>query len=242
MSSSSQCCSNPPTLNPSYGGGTVDQLAGFKTYLTGSPHSKLAIVLISDVFGFEAPKLRKLADKISAEGFFVVVPDFFYGDPIIEFTPEFDIQSWLKKHNIEKGCEDTKLVIDALKSRGFSAVGAAGFCWGGMVVVKLADTDDQIIKAGILLHPGPIAVEEFENVKIPLQILGAEIDHTSPPEKVKQFEEILLKKPEIDSFVKIFPGVSHGWTVRYKDEDESEIKSAKEAHSDMINWFTKHVK
>ena len=47
---------------------------------------------------------------------------------------------------------------------------------------------------------------------------------------------------QLDSFVKIFPGVAHGWTVRYSVEDESAVKSAEEAHLDMLNWFTKHVK
>ncbi|CAK9318594.1 unnamed protein product [Citrullus colocynthis] len=68
-------------------------------------------------------------------------------------------------------------VIEALKSKGISAIGAAGFCWGA-----------------------------------PTSILGAEIDQISPPELLKQFEEVLSTKPEVDGFVKIFPKVSHGWT------------------------------
>jgi carboxymethylenebutenolidase len=47
---------------------------------------------------------------------------------------------------------------------------------------------------------------------------------------------------QLDSFVKIFPGVAHGWTVRYNVEDESAVKSAEEAHLDTLNWFTKYVK
>ena len=46
-----QCCSNPPTLNPNAGAGHVEQLGGLSTYVSGSPNSKLAILLISDVFG-----------------------------------------------------------------------------------------------------------------------------------------------------------------------------------------------
>ena len=47
---------------------------------------------------------------------------------------------------------------------------------------------------------------------------------------------------QFDSFVKIFPGVAHGWTVRYNVDDESAVKSAEESHLDMLNWFTKYVK
>lgn len=46
-----QCCSNPPTLDPSAGAGHVEQLCGLSTYVTGSPNAKHAIILISDIFG-----------------------------------------------------------------------------------------------------------------------------------------------------------------------------------------------
>ena len=42
--------------------------------------------------------------------------------------------------------------------------------------------------------------------------------------------------------MKIFPGVAHGWTVRYNVDDEAAVKNAEEAHQDMLNWFIKHVK
>ena len=52
LMATSQCCENPPTLDPVYGKGhVVDDLGGLKTYTTGSPESKLAILLISDIFG-----------------------------------------------------------------------------------------------------------------------------------------------------------------------------------------------
>ncbi|KAK6255036.1 hypothetical protein SCA6_016341 [Theobroma cacao] len=200
--SSSQCFENPPSKNAAYGAGTVQELGGLTAYLTGPPDSKLAILLISDVFGYEVPNLRKLADKVAAAGYFVVVPDFFYGDPADIDNPQFDREAWKK----EKGFEDAKPVIAALKSKGVSAIGAAGFCWGGMVVVNLASSDD--IQAAVVLRPGGITE----------------------------------KKSRFDSFVKIFPGVAHGWTVRYNVEDESAVKSAKEAHDDMLNWFIKYVK
>lgn len=46
-----QCCANPPTLSSSTGSGSVIQLGGLNAYVTGPSDSKLAILLISDVFG-----------------------------------------------------------------------------------------------------------------------------------------------------------------------------------------------
>ncbi|CAL8991639.1 unnamed protein product, partial [Prunus brigantina] len=93
-----QCCSNPPALNPSSGSGHVEKLGGFNSYVTGSPDSKLAILLVHDGFGYEAPKARKLADKIAAAGFIVVLPDFFNGDPFDGNLASLPV--WIKAHGV----------------------------------------------------------------------------------------------------------------------------------------------
>ena len=40
----------------------------------------------------------------------------------------------------------------------------------------------------------------FSAVKVPISILGAEIDQMSPPELVKQFEEALTAKSEVRNY------------------------------------------
>ncbi len=49
--SSSHCFENPPILSSTCGEGTVQDFGGLQTYVTGPPHSKLAILFISDAFG-----------------------------------------------------------------------------------------------------------------------------------------------------------------------------------------------
>ncbi|XAR54616.1 Lysozyme [Bertholletia excelsa] len=234
-----QCCENAPILSPGFGEGRVEELGGLNCYTSGSYDSKLAVLLASDVHGFQAPKLRKIADKVSASGFFVVVPDFFYGDPYNAQNAERPVPVWIKDHGPDKGFEDAKRVIEAIKSKGVTSIGAAGFCWGAKVVVELAKY--AYVQAAVMLHPSFVTLDDVRAVKVPISILGAEVDRLSPPELVKQFEEALNAKPEVDSFVKIFPGVSHGWTVRYNDDDEVAVKSAQEAHKDMRDWFLKYV-
>nr|ABR92334.1 putative dienelactone hydrolase family protein [Salvia miltiorrhiza] len=233
-----QCCENPPTLSSGSGSGKVEEIGGISSYVSGPADSKAAIILISDVFGYEAPNLRKLADKVGAAGFSAVVPDFFRGDPYV--PDQKPITDWLKDHGPDQGFEDAKPIIEALKSKGITKIGAVGFCWGAKVVVELSKYP--YVQAGVLIHPSLVSVEDIQGVKVPISILGAETDHISPPELVKQFEAALNAKPEVDSFVKIFARCSHGWSVRYKDEDEGAVKSAGEAHKDMLDWFIKHLK
>ncbi|XP_059306885.1 endo-1,3;1,4-beta-D-glucanase-like isoform X2 [Lycium ferocissimum] len=237
-----ECCENPPNLSASRGqrGGSVLEVGGFKTYVCGPSNSKHAILLVSDVFGYEAPNLRKLADKVAAEGYYVVVPDFLYGDPYSPENTEKPLSIWIQSHGTDKGFEDAKQVVAALKDKGISAIGAAGFCWGAKVVTDLAKSD--YIQAAALLHPSLVKVDDFKGMSAPIAILAAEIDKISPPELIKQFEEILSSRSEVDSFVKIFPSVKHGWTVRYNVEDKEAVLRAEEAHCDMLDWLTKHVK
>eukprot|EP01018_Ginkgo_biloba_P010074 Gb_35405 [translate_table: standard] len=150
------------------------------------------------------------------------------------------LPDWLKIHGPEKAFEPSRKVIESLKNRGIPTIGAAGFCWGAKVVVELTKGED--LKAVVILHPAFLTVEDIKVVKAPIAILGAEIDQYCPPEFVEQFGAIVSAKTEVDSFVKIYPGVAHGWTVRYSDDDEVAVKNAEAAHTDMLEWFNKHLK
>ncbi|KAK3138839.1 hypothetical protein QOZ80_5AG0374050 [Eleusine coracana subsp. coracana] len=126
------------------------------------------------------------------------------------------------------------------KKKGISGVGAAGYCWGAKVVVELAKAHE--IQAAVLLHPSFVTVDDIKEVKCAISVLGAEIDKMSPPELVKQFEQVLSANSGAGHFVKIFPGVSHGWSVRYSHDDAAAVKSAEEALADMMDWFDKYLK
>ncbi|KAM0902371.1 hypothetical protein ACQ4PT_019398 [Festuca glaucescens] len=169
----------------------------------------------------------------------------------------------------EKAFEEAKPVITALKKQGVSSVGAAGYCWGGKhcsvsftselhfhglaylalrfflhtsakVVAELAKAN--VIQAAVMSHPCFVTVDDIKEVKFPIAVLGAETDMMSPPELVKQFEKVLSSSTGIDHLIKIFPEVSHGWTVRYDSEDAAAVERAEEALADMTDWFNKNLK
>jgi len=235
-----QCTENPPDLDPTSGSGHVEKLGNLDTYVCGSTHSKLAVLLVPHVFGYETPNLRKLADKVAEAGFYAVVPDFFHGDPYNPENQDRPFPIWMKDHELEKGFEESKPIVEALKNKGITSIGAAGFCWGAKVAVELAK--EKLVDATVLLHPARVTVDDIKEVNLPIAVLGAEIDQVSPPELVRQFEDILASKPQVKSFVKIFPRCKHGWTVRYNENDPSEVEAAMEAHKDMLAWLIDYLK
>ncbi|KAI8561438.1 hypothetical protein RHMOL_Rhmol04G0339500 [Rhododendron molle] len=200
-----QCCENPPVLSSSCGVGLEEEIGGLKCYVIGFPDSKPALVLASDIFAMLAdilisqlrfanyPISKELADKVAAFGFYVVVPDFFYGDPYIE-NLERPLLVYMRDHLPDKGFEDAKQVIEALKCKGISSIGAAGFCWGAKVVVELAKY--AYIQATVLLHPSFVSWQDVQAIEVPISILGAEINPISPPQLLKKFAEVLKAKPE----------------------------------------------
>ncbi|KAI3803236.1 hypothetical protein L1987_31385 [Smallanthus sonchifolius] len=219
-----RCCDNPPAISSGGESGEVLQIASLSCYVSGKPDSKIAVLLVSDVF-----------DKVASAGYYVVVPDFFYGDPM---TSETKMDDWLINHAPEQAVEFAKPVIQALKGQGITKIGAAGFCWGAKVVVELAKEAE--IQVAAILHPLFVTLEDIKGVKIPIAILSAEIDNISPPELIKEFEAALVAN-EVDHSVKIYPGVTHGWVLRYKDDDAAEVKSAEEAQQDLVDWFGKYL-
>ncbi|KAM7466990.1 hypothetical protein LguiB_014552 [Lonicera macranthoides] len=205
---------------------------------------------IVELRGYEAPNLRKIADKVGAAGFYAVVPDFFLGDPFLPENAERPTLTWLKDHAQSPSPLPLATLFSHLPLPKLELQGLRFFVLelhydfleteAEKIVVELAK--HAYVQAAVILDPSFVTVEDINGVKVPILMLGAATDHRSPPEVLKQFEEALKAKSEVDFFVKIFPGVAHGWSLRYKEGDEHIVKCVKEAHQDMLDWFIKYLK
>ncbi|KAL0016311.1 hypothetical protein SO802_003380 [Lithocarpus litseifolius] len=139
---------------------------------------------------------RKLADKVLAAGYYVVVPDFIREPFVLEDIANNPLEVWLKDHGMDKGFEEAKPIIETLKSKGASSVGAAGFCWVvSKVVVELSKVE--LIQAAVILHPAWVTVDDIKGVKVPIAVLGSEIDHIATPELLKQYDEALTSQSKV---------------------------------------------
>uniref|UniRef100_A0A0E0HE61 Dienelactone hydrolase domain-containing protein n=1 Tax=Oryza nivara TaxID=4536 RepID=A0A0E0HE61_ORYNI len=140
------CLENPPNMTENTGGEAgevVHDYGGLECYVTGPRRSGgRAVILVSDYYGFRAPKLRKIADKVAYQlGCYVVVPDLLFGDPYTD-DPARPFEEWIKTHSPVEAAENTKPLIAALKKDGTSTVGVGGYCWGGKVAVEISKTEE----------------------------------------------------------------------------------------------------
>lgn len=236
MANHDQCLRNPAPPSDYVGIGKDETLGPLDVYVSGPENATVAIVLITDVFGFQVPQLRNFADYFAAKGFYTVTPDFFHGEPLKHFAlGDPDVMTWLDVHAPGKSMDEAEAVIAAIKKKGIKKVVVAGFCWGGKVVATIKGAD-----VAVMLHPSLVTVEEMKAFSIPLAILAAEDDELTPVALVEEYKVVLAKGPVKDKhMVKIYPKVAHGWTIRHNDEYSA--AKAMEARKDALAFINKYT-
>ncbi len=187
-----------------------------------------------------------IADQLAANGYFVVMPDVFQGDPVPLNRPEgFDLMQWLKGPP-GHGPRTVDPVIDAtlveMRTKlGCKRIGGVGYCFGAKYIIRHLRPDQGKIEAGYCAHPSFVESQELQEIQGPLSISAAETDTIFPAEKRHESEKI-LKKTDQPYQINLYSGVEHGFAVR-ADLNDKEARFAKEsAFLQAVQWFEEHLK
>lgn len=208
------------------------------------PESKktdTAIILLTDVIGIRWPNPQLIADQFAANGYFVVMPDIFNGDPLKLNRPaDFDFPAWRLKHGTDVVDPIVEATIKELKEKhGVKKIGLVGYCFGAKSVVRFLKKG--VTDVGFVAHPSFISDEEVKGIEGPLSIAAAETDQIFPPDKRHQ-TEVLLKEIKVPYQLNLYSHVSHGFAVR-ADLSIKAAKYAKEqAFLQAVYWFNEHLK
>lgn len=97
--------------------------------------TKRAIMLLTDVFGHRFVNAQLIADQLAANGFLVVMPDLFHGDPVLLDRPSgFDLMAWMNGppgHLPNRVEPVVRAVLEEMKAiMGCERIGAVGYCFG----------------------------------------------------------------------------------------------------------------
>ena len=109
-----------------------------------------------------------LADDFARNGFKVVMPDLYKGDPVsIDAfnTGTFDGPTWFANHPLDEVDERVRAVIDALKTEGVTRFGAVGYCFGARPAFNLAFTGEIHVVA--VSHPSLLKIPDDIQVILP---------------------------------------------------------------------------
>ncbi|OWK02317.1 CMBL [Cervus elaphus hippelaphus] len=151
-----------------YGGlGHEVQVEHVKAYLTKCPvDAGKAVVVIQDIFGWQLPNTRYMADMIAGNGYTTIVPDFFVGQE--PWHPSGDwstFPEWLKTRNARK--------IDK--------IGVVGFCWG---IIKDAEDVYSLKNPTLFIFAENDSVIPLEQVSLLTQKLK---EHCKVEYQIKTF-------------------------------------------------------
>ncbi|KAJ8110961.1 hypothetical protein OPT61_g6329 [Boeremia exigua] len=256
--------------------GSIKTVHGLRTYIAKPPEGQSpmgTIVIIPDAFGLPFVNNQLLADHYASAGEFTVyLPDFMNGGEaplsmmrnmalLAEtswlWTPYYTIAMltdllphlWRNRMGV---CWPRMIDwFSALRAETSMPIGAAGFCWGGLHVIMLAQdradvkttSGSPLVDACFAAHPSNVSMpSDFERVIRPLSIAVGDEDTLISVAQAKQAQSILGKLPDGKGELKLYPGARHGFSVRASRStpDAKETIQAEEAEEQAVFWFKKH--
>lgn len=117
--------------------------------------------------------LFSLADSIASNGYLVLVPDLFAGDPVgvEEQEAGLNLTEWRALHpqsDIEAVINST--IQYARNELGIEKIGGVGYCFGGKYVGRWLKGDDSGLDVGFVAHPSNLLETEIQAIAGPLSI------------------------------------------------------------------------
>ncbi|TKA77570.1 hypothetical protein B0A55_06640 [Friedmanniomyces simplex] len=211
-----------------------------QAYVTGS-NSDAAVMLITDVFGWDFINNRLLADHFAREANVTVyMPDFLSKDILKMDFPDWaknglDIQAFISKHS--RDIREPEIFACARKLRSeYKKLGASGYCYGGWAVCRLGAKGNDLVDCISMGHPSMLVEADLDGVAVPIQILAPEIDPAYTDE-LKEHTWKTLQKNGVVFGYEHFPGVEHSCFTRGDPGKAGELEAMVRGKSAAVGWF-----
>lgn len=164
-------------------------------------------------------------------GYLTLGLDYFQNDPIFlhrdgnrQSKPGFDFEAWKEKHAAfaEKKVPEWAKEVKQMYGKPNTKYACVGYCFGAPYVCNsLADGTCDV---GGFAHPAFLKDHHFRNLKAPLYLSCAEIDHTFGTESRNKAIDMMIEDKK-EYGLQLFHGVEHGFGLRANLDNPYERKS-----------------
>ncbi|XP_072965373.1 uncharacterized protein [Typha angustifolia] len=194
------------------------------------------VLLLSDIFGFEDSSTRDFAYRVACNGYNVLVPDLFHGNPWKKGQPRAEFDHWLTRQNTERVAKDihmsAKWLMDEFAAANISKkLGIIGFCFGGRHLIEtLAHDDQSYFGTGICFYGTRMDPSIGNKIRVPVLFVSGDNDPLCPVSILQEMEKNIK-----GSRVVIYQGRGHGFIHRPESQEEDE--DAEDAFTIVRNWL-----
>ena len=193
-------------------------------YLAAGPSGSPGVILVQEWWGLVG-HIKSVADRLAAEGFTVLAPDFYHG----EMTAEPDVAgSLMMALQVDDAARLILASVSHLKSQGCQGgIGAIGFCMGGQLSLFAACLTPDIKACIDFYGIHPNVSPDLAALQAPLLGIFAEHDEYASPQAVSDLSQRLTELGKAHEF-KTYMGVHHAF---FNDERPSvyDPEAAKDA-------------
>ncbi len=221
------------------------------------------VIHYPDIMGIR-PSHRAMANRLSGEGFTVVLVNPFYRTvrgKCFDFTPNFggdertmkrfgELASPLTPEKMESDATAFVNFLSSHESVSDAKIGAVGYCFTGQVALRTAAAQPQKIGAIASFHGGGLFTDKPTSPHLALSRIpktnGAALyfghavkDHSMPQEAIEKFDAALKAwggKYESE----IYAEALHGWTV--SDSAAFNPPQAERAFKKLTSLFSTNLK
>lgn len=190
-----------------------------------------AVILFADAGGMR-DTMRQMGERLSALGYIVLVPDFYYRngpyEPVDMRTAFQDketgarIMGMMLGYTAELAVRDAKAFVDYLSTvpqKKLGGIGTTGYCMGGRLSLIAAGNLGEAIAAAASFHGGNIAKADDPDsphhkagaIKATVYVGGA-IEDQSFPDEQKDLLEASLTGAGVAHTIETYPA-HHGFAV-----------------------------
>lgn len=190
-----------------------------------------AVLMYADAFGIR-PVLREMAQELADQGYYVLVPNFFYRHgptPLIEL-PEYigeearsaivaQLMPLIQELTVERVVSDADAYLSFLTAQhevSAGPVGVTGYCIGGLLAMRTATAHPDEVAAIAGFH-GPVGADGLDSLHgLIAQVHFGHAETDLTPETLNELNNA-LDVAGVDYTSEIYPGTVHGFTMSDTD-------------------------